>query len=278
MNGVIATFRIPNSYYVPDGKVRLLSPYNWAQAQATTKHQRRSYGEHTNGNECVLYWDNGSSKRTIELGRFNNVATFSLAPGYENNQLFCCEAALDDQSDSNPIALPVGIISDDEHNADDDEVSETADEPNTAWSSPSDDDGDDEQLPTTPTAIDFALNGPASTMTSEGERTKNGPATSTTNVIIDEEDRQPSDLAELLRLHHQYGHISMKTIQEMAKQGVIPKRLSKCRRPTCSACLYSKATKHPWRGKHPGSERKVKLSCDQARLCRWINWCRQLQA
>ena len=35
----------------------------------------------------------------------------------------------------------------------------------------------------------------------------------------------------------------------MAKQGLIPKRLAKCRKPTCSACLYSKATKRPWRGK-----------------------------
>ena len=69
------------------------------------------------------------------------------------------------------------------------------------------------------------------------------------NVIIDEEDRQPGDLTELLTLHHQYGHISMRKLQEMAKQRIIPKRLAKCRVLTCSACLYSKATKKPWRGK-----------------------------
>jgi hypothetical protein len=50
-------------------------------------------------------------------------------------------------------------------------------------------------------------------------------------------------------LHHQYGHISMRKLQEMAKQGILPKRLATCRIPTCSACLYSKATRRPWRGK-----------------------------
>ena len=35
----------------------------------------------------------------------------------------------------------------------------------------------------------------------------------------------------------------------MAKQGIIPRRLSKCRVPTCSACLYAKATKRPWQSK-----------------------------
>ena len=35
----------------------------------------------------------------------------------------------------------------------------------------------------------------------------------------------------------------------MADIGVIPKRLKDCRVPMCSACLYAKATKKPWRGK-----------------------------
>ena len=97
------------------------------------------------------------------------------------------------------------------------------------------------------TPVEFDLNGPT-TPASEGERTGASP-TSTVNIISDEEDRQPSDLAELLMLHQQYGHISMRKLQEMAKQGIIPKRIAKCRIPTCSACLYSKATKKPWRGK-----------------------------
>jgi hypothetical protein len=76
------------------------------------------------------------------------------------------------------------------------------------------------------------------------------PRTTNVNIILDKEDRQPAnDLAELLAIHHQFGHILMRKIQEMAKQGILPRRLSKCRIPTCSACLYAKATKRPWRSK-----------------------------
>jgi hypothetical protein len=33
----------------------------------------------------------------------------------------------------------------------------------------------------------------------------------------------------------------------MAKQGVIPRRLCNCPIPTCSTCLYAKASQRPWR-------------------------------
>lgn len=96
--------------------------------------------------------------------------------------------------------------------------------------------------------VDFNLNGPTPTSASEGEGTQgtSEELTSITYVIIDEEDLQPGDLAELLMIHHQYGHISFAKLQEMvAKQGIIPRRLAKCRKPACSACLYAKLTCKP---------------------------------
>jgi hypothetical protein len=63
----------------------------------------------------VLFWDNGCSSKTIELGKRDNVATFSLAPGYRNYECFCSEAGITQETESEePIALPSGIISDDE--------------------------------------------------------------------------------------------------------------------------------------------------------------------
>ena len=45
-------------------------------------------------------------------------------------------------------------------------------------------------------------------------------------LVQDEEDRvSTNDVSELLRYHHQFVHISFKKLQEMAKQGIIPKRL-----------------------------------------------------
>jgi hypothetical protein len=205
----------------------------------------------------------GHSKRTITLGRTNNAATISLAPGYRSYHAFCCEADLEDPHENDPIALPAGIISD--HEPDDDvRKAESPSNSSSRWIA---EDGDDDTpIPTTPTTIDFDLNGPPQTA-SEGEGTAS--VTSTTNVIINEEDMQPSDLAEILTLHHQHAHISMRKLQEMAKQGVIPKRLSKCRIPTCSACLYSKATKRSWRGKPQNEEKREKL-CN-ARPCQVVS-------
>jgi len=69
-------------------------------------------------------------------------------------------------------------------------------------------------------------------------------------VVNDEEDRQPtSNAAELLKLHHRFGHISFKRLQEMAKQGTVPTRLAKCPIPVCTACMFAKATKRKWRDK-----------------------------
>ena len=72
---------IPNSYYVPNGKAQLLSPQHWAKSKQG-RHQATT-GEHTNAYQCKLHWGhNGKYTLTIPLTQNNNVATFSLAPGY----------------------------------------------------------------------------------------------------------------------------------------------------------------------------------------------------
>ena len=59
----------------------------------------------------------------------------------------------------------------------------------------------------------------------------------------------PSDEALLLQYHCCFGHISFQLLKAMAEIGIIPKRLAKCSTPVCSACMYAKATKCPWRSK-----------------------------
>ena len=46
-------------------------------------------------------------------------------------------------------------------------------------------------------------------------------------------------------------------LQEMAKQGALPSKYANCPIPTCSACLYGKASKKPTRDK-PTLVRKTK--------------------
>lgn len=56
---------------------------------------------------------------------------------------------------------------------------------------------------------------------------------------------------ELLEYHLRFGHAPFKKLQIMAREGVIPKRLARCRQPLCAACMFGKATKRPWRQKTP---------------------------
>ena len=98
-----------------------------------------------------------------------------------------------------------------------------------------------------------------------------GILTNRNNIVVDEEERQTTTTSsELLPLHYRYGHISFPTLIEMAKQGVINKKFTSCPIPTCSACLFAKATKRRWRDKprddynpksvtHPGE----RVSVDQ---------------
>ncbi len=46
----------------------------------------------------------------------------------------------------------------------------------------------------------------------------------------------------------------------MAKHGHLPKRLADCRVPWCTACLFGKAMKRPWRSKGAGSQSKIKVT------------------
>jgi len=73
-NGMVHNFTIPKSYYVPEGKVRLLSPQHWAQVQ-----KEKDASETTTGSQTILQWHGKyPGRRTIKLGEKDNVATFSL--------------------------------------------------------------------------------------------------------------------------------------------------------------------------------------------------------
>ena len=56
-----------------------------------------------------------------------------------------------------------------------------------------------------------------------------------------------SDQALLMAYHKQLGHTAFAQLQELAKQGIIPKNLANVPPPKCPSCLYGKAHKKPWR-------------------------------
>eukprot|EP00978_Attheya_sp_CCMP212_P032841 scaffold129914_cov59-Attheya_sp.AAC.1 len=109
-------FKIPNSFYVPHGGVRLLSPHHWAKAQGDRKPVEGT-GETTNSKEVILYWNQHKHKLTIPLSVATNVATFRTAPGYGKFDAFCAEAGFTSVDDEEPplfLCQEANLISDDE--------------------------------------------------------------------------------------------------------------------------------------------------------------------
>ena len=71
----------------------------------------------------------------------------------------------------------------------------------------------------------------------------------TKTIDTEEEDKLENPTAEFLRWHHRLNHLPTNRIKQLARLGILPKRLATCRVPICTSCLYGKATKRPWRNK-----------------------------
>ena len=107
-DGIEHTFNIPNSYYVPQGKMRLLSPQHWAKYnESKNKVKRGQYKgtlSQTTSEDVTLMWNDRKAKLTVPLARENNVATFYLAPGFTKYFAFCAETEVDTEMDrKNPL-------------------------------------------------------------------------------------------------------------------------------------------------------------------------------
>ena len=221
--GCIHKHLIPNSYFVPDGKARLLSPQHWAKTQRGKL--RQSTGEFTNSKECKLQWGtNGEYTLTVPLTTDSNVATFYLAPGYKDYDAYCQEAKISPNEDDNPSLNPI------EHKDEEGEYVAPATEP------PSNKEVWNTSLHST-AKRDFDINGP--------ELGIDKIVNSNRKPI----DDMSNDTRELLSLHYRMGHIPFPKLQLMAKQGKLKSSLARCAIPVCPACQYAKQTRKPWRQK-----------------------------
>ena len=229
-SGKIHKFKIPNSYYVPEGGVRLLSPQHWAQTQRKQYGKNTQYGCNTRHDRVTMYWDNGTKyESVVPIGKSNNVATFNLAPGYDKFALFCEEAKIDyDEEQENPIVtcMPAEALEEQSNHG-------TTDESNK-----------EVEWPEMKTSINEST---------DKHFSLKGTENSSHEKYIDEDLRTEGTenrmAAEFLELHQRYGHISFQRLIEMSKQGIINKRFARCPIPTCSTCMFAKATKKRWRDK-----------------------------
>ena len=254
--GCYDVWRIPGSYYIPEGDMRLMSPQHWAQQRIKMGLEMKQSPAHvtTYGDHMKIVWNKGKSVKIVKIDPHTNVATFSLAPGYDGYKDFVQQAELQNE-DKDPLipdltcAEEASLVSDDEASTTDQDHPDGFDW-NEGWDEPV---GHHESE---------GAQGSEGATTSEQPREisfdliPNDGASSETVVEPDEEDKVQNLSAELLRVHHRFNHISFGKLQMMAKAGILPHRLAKCSIPACSACMYGKATRRPWRHKpkHEGTK------------------------
>ena len=246
--GEIHVIDIPGSLYVKDSPSRLLSPQHWAQSAKDNFPKQNGTWCATYHDRVVLHWKQRSSQRTISLNpESSNVAALYTAPGYSKFEAFCaeCEGRGGEKADMAGYDA-TNWASDEEGPESGRELrvlsqrerqkSERADlrYVRDLWKGG-----------TTPTSFDL-----------------NSEGTEEVPTLVETEDEvttKETPTSELLRIHHALGHLSMKKLQTMAKQGIIPRRLAKCQVPLCSSCLYGKATRRPWRTKPTKGDKISKL-------------------
>ena len=142
-----------------------------------------------------MKWDNRKSIKTIKLYPNTNVATTTLAPGFQELHSYC--AKMSTKSDQEYIQ-----------------------------------EGKEHPQKIQPTLWELETE-----MDTQKE------------VQTIQEDINNMDMnseQEFLNIHVRLGHISPKRIQKMAKLGIIPAKLQRCRVPICTSCMYGKATKKQW--------------------------------
>ena len=90
-DGKTHVIRLPNSLYVPETNIRLLSPQHWSQTAKDHKPNNRGTWSGTY-HDCVeLWWEQCKYKRTVPLDPGEtNVGTITTAPGYTRYHDFCC--------------------------------------------------------------------------------------------------------------------------------------------------------------------------------------------
>jgi hypothetical protein len=205
--GAVDYFTIPNTFYVPDLPIRLLSPQHWSQA-----NDHLDAHSDTDAHRITLEW--GNHIKTIPLNT-SNVGVFRSTTGYNkakpvlqaltallHEEQYCTNAHLippDDEPSEEPSNQESTSLSEAPH--------ETPIAPTTflegglhANSQPHEIDFDLEQLP----------------------------------LVEDDTQAQQDQVAfdnpsaQLLHWHYRLGHVPFRSIQAMAHQGRLPKALANC--------------------------------------------------
>lgn len=257
-DGMSHSFVIPGSLYIPDSPARLFSPQHWAQERKDNVPFKNGTWQATFADHVMIVWGQQKYRKIIPFDK-SNVATFSTTPGCKDFRIFraCLETGHDDETKEEGlqdiVAFDATLIVDDEDDGEPNNDLETDDDESIE---PTQQGGDSKR--SFLTSDDQSVGDDIGYTKTTGHHDTSYEKYNNIAVIEDVEDDafkgRLKPTAEVLLWHYRLGHIPFSRIQTMAKEGLLPRRLSDCRLPKCSSCIYGKMTRRAKRTKNEKSK------------------------
>ncbi len=249
--GGVHLIKIPNSKYVPDLKVCLLSPHHWAQEAKDQYPVPKGTKTDTNNEALTLIWNQPRHQRTIPYHPLINTPSFRTTPASHTYRAFVAlfEAAKAQyHQGEHVLQMPGRLHLDKDYTAEENAHTNILKKP----------------LTESEGATSDNLTVQASNLSSEKrdkeekQTTRMGPLTFNVNPEL-EEDKHVylaaiDNQAKLMRWHYRIGHLAFSNPKQLALNGEIPRHLAKVKPPVCAGCLFGAMTKVPWRGQETSSE------------------------
>ncbi len=243
--GGVHLIKIPNSKYVPNLKVCLLSPHHRAQEAKDHHPVPKGTKMDTNDKAMTLIWDQCRHRGTMPYHPLTNTPSFCTAPALCT---YCAVVALFEAAKvqyhqrEHVLQMPGRLRLDKKITTEENVHTNILKKPLT----------DSEGA----TSNDLTVQ--ASNLLSEkGDKeekqtTRMGPLTFNVNPKLKEDEHvylaAVDNQAKLMRWHYRLGHLAFPKLKQLALNGKIPRRLAKVKPSACAGCLFGAMTKVPWRG------------------------------
>ncbi len=258
--GGVHLIKIPNSKYVPDLKVCLLSPHHWAQEMKDHYPVPKETRIEEEDEALMLIWKQCKHRWTIPYHLLTNTPSFRTAPALLT---YCTFVALFEATEAqyhrreHVLQVPGQLHLDEDFTAKENVHTNILKKP----------------LMDSEGAMSNNLTVQASNLLSEkGDKeekqtTRMGPLTFNVNPKLKEDEHiylaAVDNQAKLMRWHYCLGHLAFSKLKQLALNGEMPRLLAKVKPSACTGCLFGAMTKVPWKGRETSSEVFVAMKAGQ---------------
>ena len=250
--GQVHTIRVPNSLYVPSLKRVLLAPHHWAQEAHDNVPTPRGTWMATYDDCIILYWNQGTYKRTIPLSKNTNTPLTRTASGTKTYRAY--SAVIEALKACTPHSRKEHVLqrpNSRESATDSDEF--IADENLLLSSHRKEKVVDDTSADDDTVRHSNTVTGMPTKSLHDSKIERAGPLTFDPCPDTTHEESHvhvaSDNQTELMHWHYRLGHLSFPKLKVLAKLGEIPKHLANVLPPVCAGCAFGAMTKVPWRGK-----------------------------